>query len=59
MYLLYVSYANEHTRVTWSNIDYFLTFKNDFFEKWFSIMLVKKSFRPVLIYFEKSLRPHP
>ena len=23
-------YANEHTRVTWPNIDYFVIFKNDF-----------------------------
>ena len=33
MYLLYASYANEHTRVTWPSMDYFLIFKNGFFWK--------------------------
>ena len=53
MYLLYVSYANEHTRVTWPNIDYFFIFKNGFFEKWnlgFSNSVVKKSSSHALFY---------
>lgn len=28
VYLLYVPYANEHTRVISTNIDYFLTYRN-------------------------------
>ena len=46
MYFLYVSYANEHTRVTWPNKDYFLIFKNVFFWKmksWIFKFYSKKS----------------
>ena len=32
MYLLYVLYATEHTRVTLPNMDCFLTFKSGYFE---------------------------
>ena len=30
LYLLYVSYSNEHNRVAWPNIDNFFILKNDF-----------------------------
>ena len=38
MYLLHVSYTNGHTRVTWPNIDNFLTLKNCFCESYMSKM---------------------
>ena len=60
MHLLYVSYANEHTRVTWPNIDYCLIFKNGFFEKWnlgfAPLIFFRKKVFASLIFFERSLR---
>ena len=70
MYVLYVPYANEHTRVTWPNIAYILTSEMHLFWKmkfWFFKILEKKSLRPPyfseknvfapLIFFEKKSAP--
>ena len=42
---MFVSYANEHTRVTWTNTDHFLTFKNEI------LIYNTKNLHP---YFEKK-----